>query len=205
MKTFDDEINSGLVWMPELGMGRYPVPKERPYDEGYFARYREMADTQLGRDLTAARIRLVERHYGSGPVLDVGIGAGQFVEARPNTQGFDVNPAGIEWLQQRGQWADLYADRYLALTFWDSLEHIDRPDVAVGKANKWVFVSVPLFDSGDDIPRSKHFRPDEHIWYWTREGLVNWFKEQGFTLAEGNDIETQLGREGIGSYAFFRG
>lgn len=203
MKRFSQEIKSGLVWLPELGMGRYPVPKTRPYDEEYFSRYQELADTDLGRELTAARIRLVARHY-TGPVVDVGIGAGQFVTARPETKGFDVNPAGIEWLKERGAWANLYRDRYPTLTFWDSLEHIDRPDVAVGRAEKWVFVSVPIFSGAEHVIRSRHFRRDEHIWYWTHEGLVAWFVEQGFELMESNGIETQLGREGIGSYAFAR-
>lgn len=203
MKRFSQEIKSGLVWLPELGMGRYPVPKDRPYDADYFSRYKELADTDLGRELTAARIRLVARHY-TGPVLDVGIGAGQFVTARPETKGYDVNPAGVEWLKERGAWANLYRDRYPALTFWDSLEHIDRPDVAVARAEKWVFVSVPIFSGAEHIIRSRHFRRDEHIWYWTHDGLVAWFCEQGFELVESNGIETALGREGIGSYAFAR-
>lgn len=203
MKRFSQEINRGLVWLPELGMGRYPVPKNRPYDEDYFCRYQQLADTELGRELTAARIRLVARHY-TGQVLDVGIGAGQFVTARPDTKGFDVNPAGVEWLKQRGMWAHLYRERYAALSFWDSLEHIDRPDVAVARAEKWVFVSVPIFSGAEHVIRSRHFRRDEHIWYWTHNGLVSWFAEQGFALMESNDFETQLGREGIGSYAFAR-
>jgi hypothetical protein len=203
MKSFSQEVRKGLVWLPELGMGRFPVPKNRPYDESYFSHYRELADTQLGRDLTTARIQLIARHY-QGAVLDVGIGAGQFVGARPNTKGYDVNPVGIDWLMQRGQFADLYVDSYHALSFWDSLEHIDRPDVAVAKAEKWVFVSVPIFDNGDHVVRSKHFRKAEHIWYWTHEGLVNWFDEQGFDLIEHNTLESDLGREGIGSYAFYR-
>lgn len=203
MKRFSQEIKSGLVWLPELGMGRYPVPKTRPYDEEYFSRYQELADTDLGRELTAARIRLVARHY-IGPVLDVGIGAGQFVTARPETKGFDVNPAGVEWLKERGAWANLYRDCYPALTFWDSLEHIDRPDVAVARAEKWVFVSVPIFTGAEHVIHSRHFRRDEHIWYWTHRGLVQWFEEQGFELVEHNDLETMLGRDGIGSYAFCR-
>lgn len=203
MKRFSQEIKSGLVWLPELGMGRYPVPKDRPYDADYFSRYQELADTDLGRELTAARIRLVARHY-TGSVLDVGIGAGQFVTARPETKGFDINPAGVEWLKERGAWANLYRDRFPALTFWDSLEHIDRPDVAVARAEKWVFVSVPIFSGAEHVIRSRHFRRDEHIWYWTHDGLVAWFGEQGFELVESNGIETQLGREGIGSYAFAR-
>lgn len=204
MKYFSEQIKHGLAWLPELGMGRYPVPKAaRPYDEEYFSRYQQLADTELGRELTAARIQLVARHY-SGVVLDVGIGAGQFVEARPDTRGFDVNPAGVEWLKARGQWSNLYHDRYPALTFWDSLEHIDRPEVAIGRAEKWVFVSVPIFECAEHVLRSRHFRRDEHIWYWTHDGLIKWFAANGFKLVEHNTRESELGRDGIGSYAFCR-
>lgn len=204
MKTFDEEIKTGLVWLPELGIGRFPVPVQRPYDESYFSRYQQLADTPMGRELTTSRIRLVDRYFRGGSVVDVGIGSGQFVEMRPQTKGFDVNPAGVQWLKERGLWADLYATRHDALTFWDSLEHIDRPDFAVAQADKWVFVSVPIFCSAEHILRSRHFRRDEHIWYWTHDGLIGWFQQQGFRLAEHNMIESDLGRDGIGSYAFYR-
>ncbi len=123
MESFFDELKHGLVWLPALGMGYFPVPQNRPYDEHYFSRYQQMADTPMGHALTQARIQLVARHY-DGPLVDVGIGAGQFVEARPNTRGYDVNPAGVDWLKQRGLWADLYAERYPALscgTRWSTL------------------------------------------------------------------------------------
>lgn len=203
MKSFSEELRSGLVWLPELGMGRYPVPESRPYDADYFRRYQAMAETPMGRQLTAARIQLVARHY-TGPLLDVGIGGGQFVETRPNTCGYDVNPSGMDWLVQRGLWADLYSECHPALSFWDSLEHIDRPDISVAKAEQFVFVSVPIFESGDHVLRSKHFRPDEHIFYWTHEGFVKWFAEQGFEMLEWNTLESELGRDGISSYAFKR-
>ncbi|MBV8043298.1 methyltransferase domain-containing protein [Pluralibacter sp.] len=204
MKLFTEKMHRGFIWLPEIGMGHFPVMSDnRPYDAAYFAKYQAMADTDLGRELTAARIQLVARHY-TGPVLDVGIGAGQFVDSRQNTCGYDVNPAGIEWLERRGLWADLYAGRHTALSFWESLAHIARPDIAVARAGRWVFVSVPAFASGDHVLRSKHFKKTEHIWYWTHDGLVSWFAEQGFALAEHNTCESLLGREDIGSYAFRR-
>lgn len=204
MKSFYQHLESGLVWLPELGMGRYPVPvSQRPYDEDYFHKYRQMADTPMGHALTQARVELVARHY-QGPVLDVGIGAGQFVAARDNTLGYDVNPAGIRWLQEHHQWADLYDGEYPALSCWDSLEHIDQPELTVARATQWVFVSIPIFAGGDAILASHHYRPNEHIFYFTHDGLLRWFTEQGFTCVESNTIESDLGRVGIGSYAFKR-
>ncbi|TLI63222.1 class I SAM-dependent methyltransferase [Escherichia sp. E1130] len=205
MTSFSNELQNGLVWLPELGMGRYPVPAARPYDANYFARYRQMAETSMGLQLTTARLLLVGRYY-LGKVLDVGIGSGQFVECRPDTWGYDVNPEGVAWLQARMRWADLYADdiTFPALTFWDSLEHIDEPEAAVAKAGQWVFVSLPVFRDAEHILKSRHYRKDEHIWYWTHNGLLKWFEAQGFVCVEHNTIESALGRDGISSYAFKR-
>lgn len=203
MKSFYQEWEHGLVFLPELGIGRYPVPAARPYDESYFARYQQLANTETGRALTQARIQLVARHY-TGLVLDVGIGAGQFVDARPDTLGFDVNPAGVDWLSTRGAYAGLYANTWRALTMWDVLEHIDEPERAVQQATDFIFVSIPIFNDAEDILQSHHFRKDEHIWYFTDEGLRRWFAEQGFACVEQNTIECDLGRKGIGTYAFKR-
>ncbi len=203
MISFFNELHTGLVWLPELGMGRYPVPAERPYNYEYFARYQQMGNTDMGLALTQARINLVARHY-QGRVLDVGIGSGQFVNERPETLGFDVNPASITWLKQQNKWLNLYDNDSPALTFWDSLEHIDDPSAAVAKATQWVFVSIPIFDGAEHILTSKHYRKDEHIWYWTHGGFIRWFAEQGFTCVEHNRIEIDLGRDEIGSYAFKR-
>ncbi|EFE08611.1 methyltransferase domain-containing protein [Citrobacter youngae] len=204
MKAFTETLNQGLVWLPELGIGHYPVPQDcRPYDDSYFSNYQSLADTVIGKKLTQARIDMIARHY-TGSVVDVGIGSGIFVESRAHTTGYDVNPKGIEWLRQRDLWSDLYQHTYPALSFWDSLEHIDRPDIAVAQSQRWVFVSIPVFRNGEHVLRSKHFKPAEHIWYWSHEGVISWFLEQGFALAEYNDIESQHGREGIHSYAFVR-
>lgn len=181
MKSFSQHLESGLVFVPALGIGRYPVPvSQRPYDDSYFHKYQQLADTPMGHALTQSRVELVARHHGSGMVLDVGIGAGQFVEARDKTCGYDVNPAGVRWLKERRKWADLYEPwlpdyRFAALTFWDSLEHIDQPELAVARAVQWVFVSIPIFTGGDDIMASHHYRPNEHIWYFTHDGIIRWF------------------------------
>lgn len=203
-KAFSAWASRGLVWLPEIGIGYYPVrPQDMPYDEGYFERYQRQADTAIGRALTEARAALVARHY-AGWLLDVGIGCGQFVQARPQTCGYDINPAGVRWLRERGLYMDLYGQSYPALTFWDSLEHIPDPAAAVARAREWVFVSLPIYESAEHVLRSKHFRRDEHIWYHTDAGLRRWFELQGFACVECNAAETTIGREGIGSYAFRR-
>lgn len=204
MKYFEKLQSTSLVWLPEHGIGRFPVELSAlPYNKDYFDKYKELANTQVGRNLNSARVDFVKRHW-KGPVLDVGIGSGTFIEAHGDALGYDINPAGVEWLKERGLWADLYTDSHSVVCMWDSLEHMEEPEKAVAKVDKWVFVSLPIFENADHILCSKHFRRDEHIFYWTHEGFINWFGEQGFFLVEHNLIESDLGREGIGSYAFKR-
>lgn len=79
-----------------------------------------------------------------------------------------------------------------------------EPELAVQQATEFVFVSIPIFTDAGDILRSHHFRKNEHIWYFTDEGIRRWFTEQGFECVEHNNIECELGRKGVGTYAFRR-
>ena len=197
-----------LTWWPQLGIGYYPVEAGiAPYDQDYFDRFARDADTDLGRALMRARFDFVEEHY-RGSLIDVGIGCGAFVELRRErdrvTYGHDVNPAGIAWLADRGLMMNPYLVQSRAITLWDVLEHIpDYPDL-LAHVREWVFVSLPVFRDAEHVLRSKHFRPDEHCWYFTQAGLVHAMKLCGFALVSESRIETELGREDIGSFAFRR-
>lgn len=195
----------GLVWLPERGMGFYPVdPADEPYDESYFRKYQEYANTALGRALTRARVEFVAHHH-KGALVDVGIGCGAFVEARgEGTLGFDVNPVGIRWLKERGLWRDPYYGQVEAVSLWDVLEHLPFPAALLANVRRWVFVSLPIFRDAEHLLASRHYRRDEHRWYWTTEGLVEWMSAHGFQCIDSSEMETRLGREDIGTFAFRR-
>jgi hypothetical protein len=139
-------------------------------------------------------------------VVDLGIGCGHFVEARgENTFGYDVNEAGIKWLLDRKRWWDPWAKDPENLTCWDSLEHLTRPHELISRVKSHVFVSAPIFRDRSHVLASKHFKPDEHCWYWTEAGLIRWMRDLGFGLCEKNRVESDLGREDIGTFVFVRG
>lgn len=201
---FEDWKRGSLIWLPERGMGYYPVNRaDEPYDAGYFDKYRAYASTDMGRALTAARVDLVSRYY-DGELVDVGIGCGAFVEARPDTFGFDVNPAAVAWLWGAGLYRDLYRDEIPAATFWDSLEHIEDPGAALACVEQFAFVSLPIFDDCEHVRQSKHFRRDEHRWYWTRAGFVAWASACGFETIARSRMESDLGRDGIETFVLRR-
>jgi hypothetical protein len=200
--------NGRLTWWPQLGIGYYPVEAGlAPYDQDYFDRFDRNARTDLGRALMRARVEFVERHY-RGPLIDVGIGSGAFIELRRErrrtTYGYDVNPIGIEWLEQRMLLVDPYLVSFDAMTLWDVLEHIPDFQSLLANVRDWLFLSLPIFRDAEHALRSKHFRPDEHCWYFTRDGLVTAMNMCGFALVSESAVETDLGREDIGTFAFRR-
>jgi len=197
-----------LTWFPQLGVGYYPVEcGTEPYDADYFDNFDRNAATDLGRAIMAARCAFVEEHY-RGTLVDVGIGSGAFIEARQarerETLGYDVNPVGIGWLENRGLWINPYFAKPRAVSLWDVLEHMPDFDRLLERVERWVFVSLPIFRDAEHALRSKHFKPREHTWYFTRDGLVAVMAWCGFHLMSENIMETQLGREDIGTFAFRR-
>lgn len=199
---FDSLTNQKLQWLPELGVGYYPV-EQQPYDAAYWSKYRVMDQSPMGVALTQARVALVAKHY-DGPLIDIGIGGGAFVSARPLTSGFDINPNAVEWLKSRGHWGDPYVEKVTAVSFWDCLEHIHDPRLMLAGVREWVFVSMPIYNDVMHVLRSKHYRKDEHCWYFTADGLARFMAEMGFRLVDWNDDETRIGREDILSFAFKR-
>lgn len=206
-------LEHGLAWFQEAGFGYYEVREsDQPYDAHYFARFQAQANTPLGRRLMSHRCEIVWRHW-RGSVLDVGIGSGAFLEARRHQTagvacaadaGFDVNPCGVQWLKAAGLWGDLYGRQWDVATFWDALEHIRRPDLALAQVERMAFVAIPTFRDVGHVLTSKHFRRDEHFWYWTRDGFRRFAEANGFEVVDIVATETALGREDIETFVLRR-
>ncbi len=193
-----------LQWLVEDGFGYFPVV-DQPYDAAYWQRYRELDESPSGGGLTRVRCELVGKWMPkAATVVDVGIGGGRFVAERPNTLGFDVNPAAIAWLKLRGAWCDPYFERVEAACFWDSLEHIHDPGPLLANVSRFVFVSCPVFRSPEHVLSSKHFKRSEHCWYFTSDGLETFMAGFGFKLLDTDRLEEKCGREDILSAVFKR-
>ena len=200
-KNLPDGFEDKLVWWPELGMGWHPAPP-MSYEKDYWDKYVEYDATKMGEALTRFRLKFV-RKFWHGEVVDIGIGAGRFVQ-ESGGKGFDVNKSAVKWLKNNDMYCDPYEQPVQAITCWDSLEHIPEPVKLLDQVTKWVFVSLPIFPDANRAHKSKHYRPGEHIWYFSERGLIHWMAEHGFRLVGHSDEETKIGREEIMTYAFTR-
>lgn len=172
------------------------------YADDYFAKCRRNDRSPIAGALNAARVEFVNRHLGTNGVLDVGIGGGAFVQSRGRTWGHDVNPRALEWLRRSGRLAPNLTD-FAGFTFWDVLEHCPDPGEYLDRIglHRFLFVSIPIFEKIFEIRSSRHYRPGEHLYYWTDFGFRQWLERHGFLILETSSFESELGRDSIRSYA----
>ena len=174
------------------------------YDKDYFNKCLGYEDEEIALKINYGRAILVA-FYHSGYVLDIGIGSGEFIKKRMFTFGYDINPTAIKWLKE----VDLYSDKFsnfTAFTMWDVIEHVQEPGnyFKQMKPGSYLFTSIPLFKDLNKIRESKHYRPDEHLYYFTEEGLKKWMRAHGFCFLEMCDFEKDAGREEIYSFVFIK-
>jgi hypothetical protein len=198
-------FDNRLRWYPTLQLGYLPISMPKT---DYFDIYKGYEGKDFTNQLQQLRIQLVDK-YDNEDILDFGVGAGTFIDTRgkDRTKGFDIDPKAVQWLQRKGIYVNPYdkkMDGLNSITFWDSLEHLRAPEHLLRRIKQFAFISIPIFRDLDDILSSKHFKPKEHFWYFTAEGLENYMKHNDFILVEANEMETELGRESIGTFVFRR-
>lgn len=191
--------NAGVAYQKDMS-------RSVPYNGEYFNKCLGYENQPIATKINAGRVSLVDRHVTKFiNVLDVGIGSGEFIRHRAHTYGFDINPRAVEWLKDRDLWRDDF-ESFTAFTFWDVLEHVPDPAVYLDRIHRgsYLFACLPVFSDLGKIRESKHYRPDEHYYYWTKQGFIDWLGLYGFRLLETRDFETRAGRENILSFAFRR-
>lgn len=212
IRRFDAQADNDLMLCEHRGVAyQRDMTKGRiEYGASYFETFKSYAGSPVERALNAGRCALVARHARAGAtILDVGVGSGAFVHHAAaegfDAKGFDVNPVAVAWLKSEGFFAE-DATGFEAITFWDSLEHIDDPGLTLRRLHKGAlaFVAIPIVGDLRRIRESKHYKPGEHLYYWTPQGFVDWMALHGFRLLEASSHETDAGRESIGAFAFCR-
>lgn len=202
MQSLPVGLTDCLLWSPEKGYGWHSRPAML-YSGDYFAHYQKLDNTKMGALLTRARLELVAKYTEPCRTVDIGIGGGRYVQESGGC-GYDVCSDAVAWLNKAGAYLDPYDGGVFSATCWDSLEHIPDPQALLAEVKEWLFVSLPVFEGADDVLSSKHYKPGEHLWYFSSTGFINWCAEQGFECVEMNRVESDLGREGIMSFAFKR-
>ena len=188
------------------------MSKSVPYKDDYFNKYIRYEDNEIGKKINACRLDLIEKHCPYKSVLDVGIGSGQMIKMAKKRKimlyGYDINPVGVNWLKEHGKFYDISRSlkELTGICFFDSLEHIPNPGAILKKLNYWtyVFMSIPIIKDFNKLREWKHYRPDEHYYYFTQEGLFEYMEAHNCVYIAKSDCEIKAGRDDIYTYIWRR-
>lgn len=201
-----------LVWFPDTNVGWLDASDNQTYDEKYFRKYLQYRKTDQGESINKFRLDFVRESCDNIECLiDVGCGAGHFIDVVNQSNcgfkayGYDVNKASVDWLKRTGNYGD-FNQSWKCVTFWDSLEHFPFFWVPLRKIEigGYAVVTIPIFSEPQTITSSRHYRVDEHYWYFTCDSFVKFMSAAGFDLINASYGEQQYGREDVASYAFKR-
>lgn len=180
------------------------------YDRQYVAsRYDEYPTTEAMSHLRANIVEVFcpcedER------VLDFGCGNGSFLcemgSRRWGCYGMDVSgyPFEEEGFIEAAPNPSIPVD---VVTFFDSLEHLPRPQAILGNLHcRYVVISVPWLPSeGMSVEEFvecfmawKHRRYGEHLWHFSPPTLEKMMQDAGFTMVHFGNFEDRI-RKGDGS------
>lgn len=210
--SYPAQDGGALRLCEEHGVAYQSDMRYRPeiYDAAYYAKVHSYDPTIEAAVLRGRLAMLAEALPARASVVDWGAGNGAFVRAARaagfDCRGYDVMASTVQELQAQGIYTATVHPTTDALTLWDTLEHLEYPSnpLCFLRVGAMAFLSLPIFEKLADVPSSKHYRPGEHLYYWTRKGLLRWMAEYGFTMVRESDHEVRAGRTGIGAFVFIR-
>lgn len=171
------------------------------YGESYWQNYNNIEETETAKKLNEFRKNISVKYAST--ILDIGIGSGAYLKTiNCKKYGYDVNPYAIEWLKENKMFHDPYSDDNSSIDgfcSWDVLEHIENPNILLSKLplKSFLFVSLPVFPNLEMVHLSKHYKPNEHLQYFTTKGVINFLQLSGFDVVEIRSDESQIGRESV--------
>ncbi len=145
------------------------------YDEDYYYNLLKM-QTEHAKHISGIRWEFV-RVCRAKTVLDYGSGVGFFKAFAPT--GVEVDTYDIGPYVMTG----MYHDNYDLLCLWDVIEHITCIDEHLKRyidSSAHIALSLPMLPKGKKLKEWKHFKPGEHLHYYTDETLNTLFEEYGF-------------------------
>lgn len=158
----------------DLISSRIPPDLSR-YDREYATRYQAYDGTEISRQLIELRANLILSKMQEGEFLDFGCGTGALIrhltkKSNLSVSGWDLSP--FFCYDNR---LVMRSEKFAGVSFWDSLEHLWNPRKVIESLSpKHIFIGVPSLDDicVDQILDWRHYKPGEHIHYFSEWSLI---------------------------------
>jgi len=159
------------------------------YDTYYFENMLEMY-AGSGLSINLKRWAFIGDCLDGEPVvLDYGSGCGMFGLFKPDHviyDSYDIGKIGDAPYPQTG----IRHEEYDVICFWDVLEHVDwenspDPDIeAIMEKAEYVAMTLPIHPTGKPKQGWKHWKPNEHLTYFTIAEVITFMEARGFEMVK---------------------
>lgn len=168
---------------------QHPLEVRAEYNQKYITERYDAYDTTTS--MSWLRLGLVRSFVSGGRLLDIGYGNGSFLKAAGKAKfeahGYDVHGLGDRYGVKE---ASLDEGKWDVVTLFDSIEHFDDLSAirTFDDRSPFIIVSTPYRPSFfPDFLDWKHFRPGEHLHYFSKVSLSVLFPSHELILV--SDIE----------------
>ena len=186
------------------GVGTYDGYPEAYFRGGVYADY--LMDRAAILRNSSRRLRYLERFVTRGSLLDAGCATGTFLEAAEargwQARGLDISEFATAYARREAS-LEVYTGsivsppehlpRCEAITMWDTIEHLDRPDLAVEKAHELLVPDgIIVVSTGDYASylrrltgsRWRLFKDSTHRYFFDETSLTRLLSERGFEVLD---------------------
>jgi 2-polyprenyl-3-methyl-5-hydroxy-6-metoxy-1,4-benzoquinol methylase len=195
----------GLVFAgPAQGDGDYDGYAEAYFRGGVYADY--LMDREAMLRNAVRRLQYIERFVSRGRLLDAGCATGTFLEAARArgwvVRGLDVSEYATERARQVAKLdvdtgsitsPPAHLPRFEAVTMWDTIEHLERPDIAIERTHDLlVHDGVVIISTGDygswlrrlTGSRWRLFKDSTHKFFFDESALTRLLEERHFQVLD---------------------
>lgn len=156
------------------------------YDTNYIKTYEDFKE--LGKYMSYLRLGYITGHvdFKNKSILDIGYGNGDFLNIA-NDAGFKCYGCDVTEYPLKNditiiKYEEIFNKYFDIVTFFDSLEHFDEIDFVKNLNCEYVVISLPNCHYFNDewFFNWKHRKPDEHLYHFNKESLINFMNEMGY-------------------------
>lgn len=179
---------SGLILCDNCGHLWQENPQPITYGKEYLTSY-------VGRptlELSWVRLAFLWLYAQEGRILDIGYGDGEFIKQASRagffSLGYDAHAEDIGVPVVK----DLQPGVFDIVTMFDSFEHMPDLNEPFKAAPRMFVVTVPWLPEGvtdESIKAWRHYKPNEHLHYFTDKSLRAIFSRHGYGSVESKNIE----------------
>lgn len=173
-------LNNGIIKQKKI------LKDKCVYDISYSSKYNEYGEN--GRLLAHMRLGFLLASIKKIPnsILDIGYGNGDFLNAClkciSSCNGTDISNYPLSENINKLDFKDIFKKHFDVICFFDSLEHFENINFIRDLNCNYIFITLPWchFKSKEWFEKWKHRRPDEHLWHFNKNAMINFFKENGY-------------------------